>query len=74
MPCLNTLSGMLKKKDFISQEHEDPAPIAIFVDMGFGVEHLGFDCLFPIVPSLYLRDSSLIAIASVLGYHLKQAS
>lgn len=32
MPCYNTLSGMLKKKDTLSQKHKDPILIANFVD------------------------------------------
>ncbi len=34
MPCFDTFSGVLRRRDPISREHEDPISIAIFVGKG----------------------------------------
>ncbi len=75
MPCLDTPSGVLRKKRPSEPRYKDPAPFAVLVGSGVRVER-GEEIASAVPPasSTHLRDSCPTTVVSVLEHHSKRAS
>ncbi len=82
MPCFNTFSRVLRKRDPPSREYKDPTPIAILIGSSVRIGRLRNEHsedeeaagAVPPAPIPHPRDNLPTAVMSILRYHLKRAS